>query len=97
MQGPGKSTSKKSSRKVLADKTNVTPLAGMVPSTPPKKASVVAAAPQVKAEGKIVSPCELQLLEQIMAEDLLYPLGEELLSLLALAYNNRYQEVCVMS
>lgn len=89
MQGAGKATAKRSSRKVLADKTNATPVAGLIPNESPRKAPIVAVAPQSKAEEETVSPhLKLRSLEPqpatpvvVRGEDLLRSLVHSNLSI----------------
>ncbi|KAG0568918.1 hypothetical protein KC19_6G051700 [Ceratodon purpureus] len=75
--GAGKSTARRSTRKVLADKTNATPDAGLLPSKSPKKG--VTAVEQIK---EVVStPCRKRLVEEMPVTPVMK--GEDLLRSLA--------------
>lgn len=75
-----KGTPKRSSRKVLADKTNATPVAKLVPTKSPRKAPTVAATPAtIKVVEEVVCPCiNLQTFEHQPATPVVVR-GEDLL------------------
>ncbi|KAG0612754.1 hypothetical protein M758_6G049200 [Ceratodon purpureus] len=83
--GAGKTTAKRSTRKVLADKTNATPGSGLAPSKSPKKSAVAVA--QVKDDAPS-TPCrKMRSIEQtpgtpvMKGEDLLRSLVHSNLSI----------------
>jgi len=79
MQGTGKGSTRRSSRKVLADKTNATAVTGLVPTKSPEATTVVDATVPIKAGVDVVSPClNLQSPEQQPATPVVVR-GEDLL------------------
>ena len=74
VMGAVKTSARRSTRKVLADKTNSTPVAGLVPNKSPKKGRTAVA--QIKEEAR--TPCQkMESLDQLPGTPVLR--GEDLL------------------